>query len=246
MKKTLSTLLMLVIIICTANAQRTYVLATGVSRYQDQNNNLQMTTRDAKAFKAVMEHQTKDISILTSKYANHDNILEKLRAICNRATSKDRVVFYFSGHGFPGGIAVYDNAMYYSEITNILSSSAAKDKIVYIDACHAGSVSYKSENDSYNVLQKSTSSDNIIFFMSCRSDELSSENVWTGAGYFTQSLLKGLRGKADANGDKAVTVMELFNFIYKDVLHSTEKSTHPQHPQLIAPKSCHNNVVMQW
>lgn len=246
MKRTFSIFVMLVFAMCIANAQRTYVLVTGVSRYQDQENNLQLTTRDAKAFKAVMEHQTRDISILTSKFANHDNILEKLRAICNRATSKDRVVFYFSGHGFPGGILAYDKVIYYHELTNLLASSAARDKIVYVDACHAGSVANKNTTGSYEVVKDAASSDNMIFFMACRGDEFSVENVWAGDGYFTQSLLKGLRGKADANGDKAVTVIELFNYVYKDVLHSTGKSKYPQHPQLIAPRSCHNNVVMQW
>lgn len=34
-----------------------------------------------------------------------------------------------------------------------------------------------------------------IFFVSCRSDEYSVESPFIGAGFFTQALLKGLRGK---------------------------------------------------
>lgn len=244
MNKFLSFLLVLALTLCSANAQRTYVLVTGVSRYQNQDNNLQQATKDAKAFKAVMEQHTKDVTILTSMYANHSNILAKLRAICNRATSQDRIVFYFSGHGFPGGIVAYDKAIYYQEITQLLASSAAKDKIVYVDACHAGSVANKNATGSYDVVKSAAINSNMIFFMSCRGDEYSRESAWIGKGYFTKSLLKGLRGKADVDGDKAITVIELFNYIYKDVLNSTQDR--PQHPQLIAPKSCHNHVLLQW
>ena len=246
MKRLFTVSLLLASFLAFANAQRTYVLSTGVSSYQNQENNLRQTTKDAKAFKAVMQKQTPDVSILTSKYANHNNILEKLRTICNRATENDNVVFFFSGHGFTGGIASYDSPIFYRELTRVLSASKAKTKIVYVDACHSGSVANQRADGNYEILKEAAKGDNIIFFMSCRSDELSAENVWAGDGYFTHSLLKGLRGKADKNNDRAVTVIELFNYVYKDVVHSTRNSSHPQHPQLIAPKSSHNTVLMQW
>ena len=83
---------------------RTFVLATGVSNYGNEDINLNQTTKDAKRFKEVMETQTKDITLLTSKNVTRENVLEKLRAICNRAEKGDRVIFFFSGHGMPGAI----------------------------------------------------------------------------------------------------------------------------------------------
>jgi uncharacterized caspase-like protein len=79
--------------------------------------------------------------------------------------------------------------------------------------------------------------------VSCRSDEYSSESRILGAGYFTQALLKGLRGMADTDNNKQITVIELFKYIYGDVLtHSQQK----QHPQLIAPKSLYDVVISKW
>lgn len=226
-------------------AQNTYVLVTGVSRYAEQANNLHQTTKDATSFKAVMDKQTPNVSILTSKYANHDNVLAKLSSICKQAKKNDRVVFYFSGHGFPGGIMAYDNPIYYNELTKILASSAARDKVVYVDACHAGSV-VKNNGGSYEVVRAAASQDNMIFFMACRGDEYSVEGNWVGAGYFTQSLLKGLRGKADRNGDRAISVIELFKYVYNDVYNRTRKMSIRQHPQLIAPKNCRENILARW
>lgn len=242
MKRSLTILSMLLAIAIGTSAARTYVLVVGVSRYQNEENNLAQTTKDAKAFKKVMEHHTKDITIVTSRYANHNNVIEKLRAISNRAQKGDKIIFFFSGHGTPGGIAAYDRIIWYYEITSLLAKSNASGKYCFIDACHAGSITDSSQQP-YDI---DTDDGNIAFFVACRPDEYSSENPWIGAGQFTQSLLKGLRGKADADGNKQITTIELFKFIYKDVLHATEKMRTQQHPQLIAPNSMHGDVIIDW
>lgn len=234
--------LLLVIISAIAINARTFVLVTGVSNYGDVNNNLTQSTKDAKRFKDVMETQTKDITILTSSNVTRANVLEKLSAICNRAQKGDQVVFFYSGHGMPGGICGYDTSISYDDIVKILSASEASAKICYIDACHAGSMS--SAAKSYDSWAKEAKSFNDqAFFVSCRSDELSFEHPFLGAGLFTQALIKGLKGKSDKNGDKNITVIELFRYIHGDVMkHSNEL----QHPQLIAPESMYDVVVSKW
>lgn len=222
---------------------RTFVLSVGVSSYQDSDNNLSQTTKDAKQFKSVMDNHTKDITILTSKYANKDNILEKLRSISNRAQNGDKVIFFFSGHGYPGGIVAYDKTITYQEINDILSKSLASAKICFVDACHAGSVGDVQDNTR---VYKVPTSGNIIYMMSSRADEYSIEHPWVGHGFFTQALLKGLRGKADANKDKKITVKELFNYVYNDVQHTTANMDASQHPQLIGVKDVAEAVVVDW
>ena len=241
MKRTILSIFMALLTVMAVDA-RIFVLATGVSNYGDTTNNLKQTTKDAKRFKEVMETQTKDITILTSSNVTKANVLEKLRAICNRAQKGDQVVFFYSGHGMPGGICGYDTSIPYDAIIDILSGSAASAKICYIDACHAGSMANASK--SYDRWAKDVKDYNDqVFFVSCRSEELSSENPFLGAGLFTQALIKGLRGKSDKNGDKEITVMELFKYIHGDVMkHSNEK----QHPQLIAPQNMHDFVVSKW
>lgn len=229
--------LLLVVVICNA---RTFVLATGVSNYGNEDVNLSQTTKDAKRFKEVMSTQTKDITLLTSKNVTKANVLEKLRAICNRAQKGDQIIFFYSGHGMPGAICGYDQPILYDDIVNILSSSSASQKICYIDACHAGSMAKATDTDwTKNVKELKDQ----IFFVSCRADEYSSESPFLGAGYFTQALLKGLRGKSDSDNNKEITVLELFKYIYEDVL---KRSKEKQHTQLIAPKSMYDVVVAKW
>ena len=242
MKRTFLSLLILFLFSLGISA-RTFVLVVGVSNYGDESVNLSQTTKDAKAFRDVMATQTKDITLLTSKYANKANILEKLKAICNRAQQADRIVFYFSGHGMPGGICTYDDVLFYSELADQLSTSSAREKICYIDACHAGSVNNANKGKGESLSHVAKTQKNQIYLVACRADEYSYENAWVGAGFFTQGLIKGLRGKSDSNGDKKVTLIELFKYIYNDVV---KRSKSEQHPQLIGSANLHDVIVAKW
>lgn len=224
---------------CTA--QRTYVLSIGISRYQDESMNLNQATKDAKSFRDVMLKHTEDVSILTSKYATHDNILEKLSFICERAKADDRIIFFFSGHGFNGGVATYESYIFYSEIVDVLARSAASTKVLFIHACHSGSVSSDIKQENFN--EEMAKKGNVICFMSSRAEEYSWSVDWLSYSYFVNGLVKGLRGKADKNHDKQVTVIELFTYLYKDVVRKTKSA---QHPQLILPADSRNNVILDW
>lgn len=240
-------LILILLVVCftiQTHAQYTYVLVTGVSNYNNSNNNLEQTTKDAKAFAKIMKTQTPNITLLTSRNANRDNILEKLKAICNRANPKDRIIFFFSGHGSKDCIRAYDQSLKYVELISLLQTSKAQHKFCFIDACHAGSI--------INAIEKETSPDSwkkditksdLILYTSSRNDETSYETPWIGAGYFTQALLKGIQGKADDNSDKNITVIELFRYIYNDVMR---RSKSEQHPQLITSKNNYDVVVAAW
>lgn len=218
---------------------RTFVLIAGVSNYGDTQNNLSQTTKDAKRFKQVMQTQTRDITMLTSSYATAENIKEKLRAIANRAGAGDDIVFFFSGHGMPNALYTYSGALPYTDLISILESSQARHKICYIDVCHAGSLA----NTDTGSGTPPSRQPGMAFFVSSRPEEYSLENNVIGAGFFTQALVKGLRGSADKDHNRQVTVKELFNYLYKDVVR---RSGNAQHPQLIAPRSMYEVVVANW
>lgn len=220
---------------------RTYVLVTGVSNYGNDANNLHQTTKDAKRFKKVMETQTRDITLLTSKNVTRANVLEKLRAICRRATQDDRIVFFYSGHGAPGAICGYDRSISYDDIVGTLAASAAGEKICFIDACHAGSMAASAPDTRW--MKSVRAKPDQAFIVACRPQEYSVESTMLGAGFFTQALLKGLRGRADKDNDRRVTVIELFRYIYPDVL---KRSNEFQHPQLIAPEGMYDKVIAEW
>lgn len=233
-------LLAFALLIPVRGGARTFALVVGVSQYDNAEANLLQTAKDAKAFRDVLLTQTKDVSILTSKYANHANILEKLSAICNRAGKGDRIIFYFSGHGSDGCLITSDlKALTYDNLVEVLSNTKASEVICFIDACHAGSVAQTAARNG----GKLSARDGQAFLVSSRSNETSREAAWIGQGYFTQALLKGIRGKSDYNDDKKVTLLELFKYIHSDVRRRSDKE---QNPVMVAPKQMLETVVAEW
>lgn len=243
MKKLSTILILLVLSVTSIDAQKTYALLTGVSNYRNEQANLYNTTKDVKELKKVLSHQNVMASVLTSKYANHENITRKLNAIVKLAKPNDKIIFFFSGHGDTGGFFSSDLTMFrYQELIDILKKAKAQNIIIFIDACKSGSVKSISR-DNFGI---GNNYPNITFVTSSDGNELSAENRWVGHGFFTQALLKGLRGKSDKNTDKQVTLIELFSYIYNDVTARTKGSENEQHPQLIGPKSMYNLVLMRW
>jgi len=229
-KYSLSLLVMLLVSLDML-AQRHYVLVTGVSSYKDADMNVTQTTKNAKSFAVKMKTQTPDVSVLTSKYANHDNVLAKLKRICRAAKPEDRITFYFAGHGGvdeksgTGYICSYDDPILYAELMECFKLSKAKEKIMFVEACHSGSA---------GGALKSFIDPSVICISSSRMSEASIYSNLIDAGYFSKGLLVGLQGKADMDKDKLITLSELFKYLYGYVIG---KSNNKQHPQLIMPKT---------
>lgn len=243
MKKLTTILILLAINITSIHAQKTYALLSGVSNYRDEQANLYNTTKDVKELKKVLEHQNAIATVVTSKYANRENIKKKLNAIVRLAQPNDKILFFFSGHGDTGGFITSDRSMFrYQELVDILKKAKAQNIIIFIDACMSGSAKRISRNN-FGI---GNNYPNITFVASSDDGELSGENNWIGNGYFTQALLKGLRGKSDKNSDRQVTLIELFSYIYQDVTNRTKGNEYEQHPQLIGPKSMYNLVLTRW
>lgn len=225
----------------TGAGARTYALLAAVSNYGGEGDN-QHTTTGAKAFRDVLKQQTNDITLLTSKNANAENILEKLRAITHRAQAGDRIIFFFNGHGFPGGLACHDSSLYYDKLVQTLTDTKASQVFVYINACFSGSATQEIGDDT-NWFEGLKPHKGHVYMLSSRADEFSWSAGWLNKSFFTQALLTGYRGKADTNHDRYITVIELFKHIHKDVVR---RSDGIQHPLLIAPREMHDEVVIRY
>ena len=239
MKKGFLLLMLIMASVFTAFAQKTYVLSTGVSNYGDEQVNLGNTTKDAKAFGALFKSQKgTTVSVLTSANANKANIKTHLEAIAKLANPEDKVMFFFSGHGNTGCFFAYDGPFYYTELLSILRSIKAKGIYVFVDACMSGSVSSNASSYDWSTNRSSA----IALMMSSRADEYSLENRLLDHGFFTQALLKALRGKSDTDRDRKITLMEAFKYVHKDITGRTSE----MHPQLIATSDLFNTVLTQW
>ncbi len=170
------------------------------------------------------------VRLLIDEDATRSNVLYAMRSIFSKADENDVVLFYFSGHGIEGAFLPIDydgtkNKLFHSEVRDILTSSRAKHKIVLADACHAGGlIAQKAGVDAeliklYKAFEESRGG--MALLMSSKGEEFSLEDSGLRSGVFSHFVIRGLKGEADSNTNKIVSVQELYNFVYKQVRRYT-------------------------
>lgn len=176
------------------------------------------------------------IRILIDEDATKDRIISSMKEVFWKAGPNDLVLMYFSGHGLKGAFLPIDfdgrqNKLAHSELTEIINQSKAKHKLFLADACHSGSfLAARNDRESllsmyYSTLAQAQGGTALI--MSSKTDETSLESSGLRQGVFTHFLIRGLKGEADANRNKIITVQELYNYVYQRVRKYTRQQQSP-------------------
>ena len=253
MRKTLLLLALLVGLGSVVSAyENTYALIIGVADYKNFTNkdgDLTYTINDAASFCAFLKSKkggsvpAANIVLLTDAQASKANIIAKGKALFAKAKKDDRVIFYFSGHGCKGCFLPYDvddfghNMLSFDEVKSIFRNAKCNTKLLFADACFAGSMKkgLSSTSELKKSIEKSnrkTSYMNIAVMMSCQGDETSIESPSLRQGVFTYYLMEGLGGSANSDGNKFVTIQELYYYVYHKVQDYATKGKRKQTPEL--------------
>lgn len=166
------------------------------------------------------------VKLLIDEEATHNNIMNAMRSVYLKADGNDVIMFYFSGHGLQGAFLPvdydgYNNRLEHSEIKEFLNASKAKHKLVLADACHSGSLLAQRAPISA-VLQKyytafEQSHGGTALLMSSRGEEYSLEDGGLRSGIFSHFLVRGLKGEADIDRNKIISIEELFSYVHQNV-----------------------------
>lgn len=227
-----SILLMLALASIVGFAQRTYVVGVGISKNRINDAPLPWCSRDIQGISNLL-NKRKDcnVFVLIDNNATREHILTILQRQFAKATEKDEIIFCFSGHGFDGGISTYNNeeVVFCSEVQNIMLKSRARRKVMLVMACHSGSFArkYFPQRDTRSYFEKNS---NVMLFLSSKSNESSWLSGLNTYSVFYKWLIAGLKGSADANGDKSVTARELFNYVSPNVTKEVSLMGESQHP----------------
>jgi len=188
---------------------RLFAVAVGVSEHQDPNHNLTFAHQDAMDMHDFLRlYTTADrIQLLTDSDATYENVVHHLERLFSQASPEDIVIFFFAGHGHLNVFQMHDKQMNFSTLQRIFRNSEANRRIIFADACHAGSLRQPGNR------RQANPGANVMLFLSSRNYQLSWESSALQGGFFTQTLISGLRGEADANNDGSVTAIELFKYV---------------------------------
>ena len=240
-------------------AQQTYAILIGVAKYQNPEMNLTWTENDAKKFSEFLRSPeggsipAANIYLLLNEKATKANIIAYGKELFSKAKENDRVIFFFSGHGAPGGFVPYDctdlsGLLLFKEIKEIFRSASCKSKLCFADACHSGS--FKTDKKEMKRMEierkkaerakaksksgaKPAADDvEVAIMLSCMPEEVSWESAKYKHGYFAYFLIQGLTKYADLNGDKIITMRELHKYVYTKVSETcrTERQGYTQRP----------------
>jgi hypothetical protein len=218
-----------------------YAVVVGVASYNHMSS-LRYTDDDAYHLYAFLKSPEggaipdENIAVLVDDAATRKNILGEMSSIFSKADANDVIILYMSGHGLDGAFVPVDfdgvnNLLAYDDILAMINTSAAKHKLYITDACHSGSMyAAKSGYDSplrdfYSRFNTTKASSAII--TSSKKDEVSLEYSGMRHGVFSHYLIEGLKGDANKNDDKVITVKELFDYISLNVRHHTANGQNP-------------------
>lgn len=208
-----------------------WAVVVGVGRYTHMPS-LKYTDDDAYQMYAFLKSveggslPDEQVAVLVDDDATRVNVLRTMRQMMGKADANDVVIFYFSGHGLEGAFLPVDydglrNRIFHTEISQILKQSKARHKLVLADACHSGSLIAQKGNTSvalkkfYEAFENSTGG--LALLMSSKGEEYSLEDGGLRSGIFSHFLIRGLKGEADTNRNKIVTISELFAYVYREV-----------------------------
>ncbi len=224
-----------------------WALVVGVSRFNPDNGaeSLRFADADATAFAdllhdpAIGRFPATNVSLLTNEKATTAAIKGALNRIARNAKPEDLVVAYIATHGSPreqdlrsvSYLMTYDtdvgsrdqlfgSALAMVDLSGVISTRCvAQRTVVILDTCHSGSGS-AGQAMSTQDLDRLREGAGRYIISSCGADQKSYEG--DGHGYFTASLMAGLRARKGC-----IRMKDLFTQVQIDVDKATAGKQRP-------------------
>ena len=232
-----------------------YVLAIGVSNYDDETLTLKYAAQDATDFVDTLKNQQngdlyKKVIVNLLNDATKEQVISGFNWLKERMTANDVAMLFLAGHGYNSDRQYYflprdvkrDNipqsSVVYHDIKNTVTALPGKT-LFLIDTCHSGNVmGGESVNTTGITNDLSSNESGVIVITASTGTELAWENKEWGNGAFTEILVAGLTGGADYKNyigeqDRKITFTEL-NLFLQNVSTLTNNK---QHPTVTIPKT---------
>jgi len=227
----------------TRTTSRRYAVVIGVSRYRDSRiPSLQFADKDAEAVRDFLLDpngggvRPENLLFLENQDASYARIRAALFDFLIKPGPDDLAIIYFAGHGSNDrrrpdnyyllgydtdsenlastGVPMWD-------LPTLFERTLQANVVTLVDACHSaaiGQTTLNLVNDRWTTTSHGGPRRAII--TASKAAEFSSESSEWGGGHgvFTWYLLRGLRGEADENHDRQISVGELFDFVHRHVV----------------------------
>lgn len=229
-----------------------WLLAVGVSRYQQTDLNIQFADDDARAIAAALAAQDNGplyrqvrTLVLINEQVTREGVLNAMEHFLGQAGRDDVAAIFLAGHGVEDtATSSYYFLTYGATVDNLhtvalrmsdfdemvrLLRGSVRGVVVMLDTCHAGGLRFGTTPPARDLASSLSGGDGFFLLAATRPGEASEEIAPLGHGAFTQALIEGLAGAADADRDGFVSASELFGYVARSVPRRTGQRQHPYH-----------------
>ncbi|WP_414755163.1 eIF2A-related protein [Anabaena sp. CCY 9910] len=237
-----------------------WLLLVGVNQYQDERlPTLRYSAVDCQGLATALADATCRFPD-KSEWVHHDfatqlptltTVRDSLRQVTHQAQPEDTILFYFSGHGIlePGSQQailcladtqtddLLNTGLGLPELLQCLENSQAQTQLVWLDACHSGSLTFRGARSNHTpaslpnptpqivelLRQRAKQSKGFYALLSCDTNQQSWEFPELGHGVFTYYLMRGLRGEA-ADIQGLIDADGLYRYVYHQTRQYIEQT----------------------
>lgn len=157
-----------------------------------------------------------------------------------RRGERVELFFYYSGHGDTDSLHLGENRYALADLKKNLRTVPADAIVAVVDACRSGTLrSGRNKGASlapaFDIsLVQDLAPTGMVLLSSASVGEVAQESDDLGGAFFTHHLVAGLRGAADGDADRVVTLHELYQYTYSHTLAgSFATRAAVQHPELV-------------
>lgn len=233
------------------NTGKSWVVLIGIDHYDDPAiPNLSVCSADVSAIQESIGEVLGASKLLTDtsqgSLPTRSNILGELSLVAESCQEDDLLLFYFSGHGVAEAgesyllprdariAALKHTGISMCSVRELMDASAARAKVIILDACHSGAAIGKAETVMTEefIRRVFEEAEGMVVLASCKQGQKSWEWPEQGRSVFTYYLLEALSGKADFNNKGFVTVSDVNRFVSNGVRRWAAEHGVPQTPTL--------------
>ncbi|HGW6210469.1 TPA: caspase family protein [Enterococcus faecalis] len=257
-----------------ANYSKTIAIIIAIENYASTGSSkippVKYARADAEAFKetliTALNVNEDDIYTYLDDEAYNNNLEYDFKGLVRSLTEKDRLIFYYAGHGFHDGVtnylSTYDTRIDHIAATSIslrnllldpLKTSKCNNALIFIDACaqkikieSARSVVSDLQYEEFEILMHEFPY--YATFLSCQVGESSFSSDSLEHGIWTYHLIEALNGnqKEILRNGKVLTDSDLQQYLSYYVPDYTSKELNRvQHPKSILD-SQYENVITEF
>jgi hypothetical protein len=219
---------------------RRFALLVGVNDGGQGRQRLRYAVSDARSLERVLESMggvaPEDAVFLSDPdRAGLVAAFDRTSALVRRSATpgvRRELLVYYSGHSDEEGLLIQGSRMSYDELRARLQAIPADVRVAILDSCSSGAFTRRKGgvHRAPFLMDASVDMRGHAILTSSSANEVAQESDRIGGSFFTHFLVSGLRGAADVNGDRRVTLQEAFQFASQETLARTERTQGgPQH-----------------